>query len=168
MKKIITLPILIALATYGCSTTSSNVNGPISHAPITSKSSKIYIDLSENDRCLIKEQPAIENKKLAIRPILNADGIWECETKPVIYKIKLHVKNTKKEEKDYTLICDNQYGLMKDCKGWNDWINDLGDGPFVIEAKGNPEKIQMPAKDSLNETVKNQSVKQSNTGSSKD
>lgn len=139
MKKILTIASVIIAA--GCSSTpkveehsASNSENTISKPVET-----FYIDLSASERCKIKEQPYVKEGKIQLKPVLDKEGNWVCDTKPVIYWITLSVKNTKNQTKEYKLECDNPYGLMKDCKGWNAWADELGPGPFVIETKGTPE-----------------------------
>ena len=146
MNKFIYLTILIL--TSGCATVETtpelkktNTDIPISHTPIKSSPSVYYFDLSAGDRCLLKEEPHAINNKLSLKPVLDKDGNWQCETKDVVYKVRLSVKNTDNITKDFELLCNNPYGLMKDCKGWGAWTSEMGPGPYVIDSKGSPEII---------------------------
>ncbi len=100
-----------------------------------------YFDVSAGEKCKLKEAPAIKNKKLSLKPLVDKDGDWICEVKPVIYKVILSVKNIENITKEYELECDNPYGLMKECKGWGRWLTEMGPGPYMIESKGSPEVI---------------------------
>lgn len=139
MKKLLTIASIIIVT--GCSSapkvdvrSSSNVDNKN-----TKPAETLYIDLSASERCKIKEHPYVKEGKIQLKPVLDEDGNWLCDTKPVTYWITLSVKNTKNQIKEYKLECDNPYGLMKECKGWNAWSEELGPGPFVIETKGQPE-----------------------------
>lgn len=122
-----------------CASTKNDVNSPVSHSPIASIKNNFYVDLSASERCKLKEEPSVKDGKLSLKPILNKDGEWLCETKPVVYTITLAVKNTDSVIKNFELECNNPYGLMKDCKGWGAWQNEMGPGPYIIESKGSPE-----------------------------
>lgn len=135
------LILLSLLIITGCSSSPNKEEHPVSHSEIntTKPTENLYVDLSASERCRIKEQPSIKDGKLQLKPIIDKEGNWVCDTKPVTYWITLNVKNTENKSKEYKLECDNPYGLMKDCKGWNAWMEELGPGPFVIETKGKPE-----------------------------
>lgn len=58
-----------------------------------------------------------------IKPIVNKDGAWECESKPIVYSIRLSVKNTDGLLKEYELECTTIWTNER-LQGWGAWMED--------------------------------------------